>query len=119
MKDQSGKNFHSAPRHIPTKNEEVVKTEDTLLTGEMKQIAIQEELLTKPEKNHFRKPNSQQAYNYEFDTYYNRSNYHNYNCRNNFKRQYQQQEQKIRTPQSNMREVQQIQKKNPFTRNDI
>ena len=74
-------------------------------------MTIQEELITEPEYNPLRTPNNKQAYNYEFDTYYNKGNYHNYNCRNTFNSQYQQQQHKIRIPKINIKQVQKIQKK--------
>ena len=86
IKDQLNKTFTDVYTRIPTKSEQAVKTEDTFLTGEIDQIALQEELL---KYNFFRTPNNQQANDYEYDTYYNRDNYCNCHCRDTINQQYQ------------------------------
>ena len=118
MKDQLKKTFSDASRHIPTKNEEVIKAEDTFLTEDFCQISIEEGFNTEQESNPFRSTNSQQTYDQELDTYYNRGNYRNYN-RRNISRHYQQQP-KIRSTQNNMKQIQQTHRqKNPYNRNGI
>ena len=119
MKDQLKKTFSDASRHIPTKNEEVIKAEDTFLTEDFCQISIEEGFNTEQEYNPFRSTNSQQTYDQELDTYYNRGNYRNYNRRNNISRHYQQQP-KVRSMQNNMKQIQQKhRRKNPYDRNGI
>ena len=70
MKDQLKKTFSDASRHIPTKNEEVIKAEDTFLTEDFNQMSIEEGFNTEQENNPFRSTNSQQTYDQELDTYY-------------------------------------------------
>ena len=70
MKDQLKKTFSNASRHIPTKNEEVVKAEDTLLTEDFCQMSKEERFNTEQEYNPFRSTNSQQTYDQKLDTYY-------------------------------------------------
>ena len=86
MKDQLKKTFSDASRHIPTKNEEVIKAEDTFLTEDFCQISIEDGFNTEQEYNPFRSLSSQQSYDQELDLYYNRCNYRNYNRRNNISR---------------------------------
>ena len=61
-KDQLQKTFSDASRHIPTKNEKVIKAEDTFLTEEFSQMAIQEWFNAEQEYNPFRSTNSQQTW---------------------------------------------------------
>ena len=42
MKDQLKKTFSDASRHIPTKNEKVIKAEHTFLTEDINQMTIEE-----------------------------------------------------------------------------
>ena len=42
MKDQLKKTFSDASRHVPTKNEEVIKAEDTFLIEDFSQMTIEE-----------------------------------------------------------------------------
>ena len=42
MKDQLKKTFSDASRHIPTKNEKVIKAEDTFSTEDINQMTIEE-----------------------------------------------------------------------------
>ena len=42
MKEQLKKTFSDASRHIPTKNEKVIKAEDTFLTEDINQMTIEE-----------------------------------------------------------------------------
>ena len=44
-KKTNHKTFTNAPRYIPKKVEEKLKTEDTFVTVEMKNMVVQEELL--------------------------------------------------------------------------
>ena len=105
MKDQLKKTFSDASRHIPRKNEEVIKAEDTFLTKDFCQISIEQGFNTEQEYNPFRSTNSQPTYDQELDTYYNRGNYCNYNRRNNISRHYQQQPEK-RSTQNNLKQIQ-------------
>ena len=104
MKRPIEENFQWS-RHVRTKSEEVVKREDTFLAREMNKMEIQQDLLTELEYNSLRTPNIIQAYDYEFETYYNRTNYRYYNHRNTINCQYQQY--KIKTPKTSQRLVQQ------------
>ena len=88
MKDQLKKTFSDTSRHIPTKKEEVIKAEDTFLTAEFSQMAI-EGFNAEQEHNPFKSTNSQQTHNQELDTYYSRGNYPNYNRRSNINGHYQ------------------------------
>ena len=90
MKDQLKKIFSDAFRHIPTKNEKVIKAEDTFLTEDFSQMTIEKGFNTDQENNPFRSTNSQQTSDQELDTYYSRGNYRNYNRRNNISRHNQQ-----------------------------
>ena len=95
------------------------KVEDTFLTEDFCQISIEEGFNTEQESNPFRSTNSQQTYDQELDTYYNRGNYRIYNRRNNISRHYQQQP-LVRSAQSNMKQIQQThRRKNPCDRNSI
>ena len=102
MKDYLKKTFSDTSKHIPTKNEEVIKAEDTLLTEDFSQMSIEEELNIKQEYNPFKSTNSHQIYHQKFNTYYNRGNYRNYNRRNNISSLYQQQP-KVKSTQNNMK----------------
>ena len=42
MKDQLKETFSDASRHIPTKNEEVIKAEDTFLNEDFSQMSVEE-----------------------------------------------------------------------------
>ena len=118
MKDQLKKTFSDTSRHIPTKKEEVIKAEDTFLTAEFSQMAI-EGFNAEQEHNPFKSTNSQQTHNQELDTYYSRGNYPNYNRRSNINGHYQQQPE-VRSTQNNMKQMQQTQRrKNPRNRNDL
>ena len=110
MKDQLRKTFSDASRHIPTKDEELINAEDTFLTEDFNQMAIEEGFNTQQEYNPFRSTNSQQACDQELDTYYSRGNYHNYNRGNNISRHYQQQP-KVRSTLNNMKQMQQTQQR--------
>ena len=119
IKDQLKKTFSVASRHIPTKNEEIIKAEDTFLTEDLSQMSIEEGFNTEQEYHPFRSTNSQQTYDQQLYTYYNRGNYRNYNRRNNIRRHYQQQP-KVRSTKNNMKQIQQTQRrKNPCDRNGI
>ena len=68
---------------------------------------------TEQEYNPFKLINNQQTYDQELGSYYNRSNYHNYNQRNNISRHYQPQP-KVKSTQNNTKQIQQTQRrKNP------
>ena len=108
MKDQLKKTFSDTSRHIPTKKEEVIKAEDTFLTAEFSQMAI-EGFNAEQEHNPFKSTNSQQTHNQELDTYYSRGNYPNYNRRSNINGHYQQQPE-VRSTQNNMKQMQQTQR---------
>ena len=41
MKNQLRKSFSDATRHIPAKNEEVIKEEDTFLTEDFSKVTIE------------------------------------------------------------------------------
>ena len=58
MKDQLKKTFSDASRHIPTKNEEVIKAENTFLTEDFSQITTEQEFNTEQDCNPFRLANS-------------------------------------------------------------
>ena len=119
IKDQVKKTISDVSRRIPRKNENVIKAEDTFLTEDFSQMTIEERYNTKLEYNSFRSTNIQQTYDQELDTYYNRGNYRNYNRRNNISRHYQKQP-KVRSTQSNMKQIQQThQQKNQCGRNGI
>ena len=78
MKDELKKTFSDASRHIPTKNEKVIKVEDTFLTEDINQMTIEEgSNNTQQEYNPFRSTNSQQTCDQELNTYY-RGNQRNY-----------------------------------------
>ena len=66
IKDQLKKIFSDSSRHIPTKNEEVIKAEDKFLIEDFGQIAI--EGFNRP-RIQFRSTNCQQTYDQELDTY--------------------------------------------------
>ena len=74
IKDQLKKTFSVASGHIPTKNEEIIKAEDTFLTEDLSQMSIEEGFNTEQEYHPFRSTNSQQTYDQQLDTYYNRGN---------------------------------------------
>ena len=75
MKDQLKKTFSGdASRNIPTKNENVIKAEDTFLTEGFSQMTIEEGFNTEQEYNPFRSTYSQQTYDQELDTYYTTNN---------------------------------------------
>ena len=88
MKDQLKKSFSDASSPIPTKNERVIKAEDTFLTEDFSQMTIEEGFNTEQECNPFRSTNSHQTYDHELDNYYNRGNCSNYSRRNNISRHY-------------------------------
>ena len=112
MKDQLKKTSSGdASRHIPTKNENVIKAEDTFLTEGFSQMTIEEGFNTEQEYNPFRSTYSQQTYDQELDTYYSRGDYRKYNRRNNISKHYQQQP-KRRSTQNNMKQIQQTLRKN-------
>ena len=77
MKGQLKKTFLHGSRHIPIKNAEVVKSEDTFLTDNFSQMTIKERFNTEQGYNPFRSTNSQHTYDQDLNTYYNRGNYHN------------------------------------------
>ena len=89
MKDQLKKISSDASRHIPIKNEEIIKAGNTFLDEDFSQMSIEEEFNREKECSHFRSTNSQQTYGQGLDTYYNRGNYRNYYIRNNISRHYQ------------------------------
>ena len=72
MKDQLKKTFEEGSRYIIIKNEETIQTEDTFLTEDFSQMTIQEGFNIEQEYNPHRSTKSQQTYNQELDTYYNR-----------------------------------------------
>ena len=74
IKDQLKKIFSDASRHVPTKNEEVSKTEYVFLTEDFSEMAIEEGFNTDQEYNPFKSTNSQQTFDQELDTYYNGGN---------------------------------------------
>ena len=104
MKGQLKKTLSDASRYILW--QKIVKIEDAFLTREINQMSIQEELSAEQEYSSLITPNNKQTYDYEFDMYYSRGNYCNYNHGNTINRQYQQQL-KIWIPLSNARQVQQ------------
>ena len=63
MNYQLKKTFSDTSRHILMKDEEVINAEDTFLTEEFSQIAIEEGFNAEQECNPFRSTNSQQTYN--------------------------------------------------------
>lgn len=72
MEDQLKKTFSDASRHIPTKFEEVTKTEDTFITEDFSQMTTQYEyspdkVILEKDYNPFRTDN-QQSYEDEYDT---------------------------------------------------
>ena len=71
------KTFLRASRHIPIKNAEDVMSEDRFLTDDFSQMSIKERFNTEQEYNPFRSTNSEQTYDQDLNTYYNRGNYHN------------------------------------------
>ena len=74
---------------------------------------------TEQEYNPFRSTSSQQTYDQELDTYYNRDNYNNYYKRNNISSHCQQQP-KVRPTQNNVKQIRQTQRRNnPCDRNGI
>ena len=117
MKDQLKKTFSDASRNIPTKTEEVIKTEDTFLTEDINNMTLQEDVSIDQEYNPFRMNSQQTAYDQEQDIFYNRGNYRNYNRRNNNNRQYQQQT-RTRPSQNLQRQIHlPNRRKNPCDRN--
>ena len=74
IKDLSKKTISDASRRIPTKNEEVIKAEDTFLAEDFNQMSIEEGFNTEQEYNPFRSTNIQQTNDQELDTCYNRGN---------------------------------------------
>ena len=74
IKDQLKKIFSDTSRHVPTKNEEVSKTEYVFLTEDFSEMAIEEGFNTDQEYNPFKSTNSQQTFDQELDTYYNKGN---------------------------------------------
>ena len=49
MKDELKKTFSDTSRHIPTKNKEVIKAEDTFLTEDFTQMTTEEGFNTEQE----------------------------------------------------------------------
>ena len=96
MKNQLKKTSSDASRH-----EEVIKTKNSFFNVDFNQVTI-EGFNTEQEYSPFRSTNSQQTYDQELDSYYNRGNYLNYNRRNNISRHYQRQR-KVRSTQNNMK----------------
>ena len=84
------------------KNEEVIKAEDIFLTEDFSQMSIEAGFNTEQEYNPFRSKNSQQTYDQELDTYYNRGYHCNYNRRKDISRLYQEQS-KVRSTQNNLK----------------
>ena len=54
MKDQLKNTFSDVSRHIPTKNKEVIKADDTFLTEDFSQMSIEGRFNTEQEYNPFR-----------------------------------------------------------------
>ena len=82
LKDQLKKTFSDASRQVPTKTEDIIKTEKTFLAEEFYNMEIQHEYLqdtlpSKHENNPFRDSANQQS-GEEFETFCNKGNYRNY-----------------------------------------
>ena len=95
MKDQLKKSISDASRQVPTKIEDIIKTEDTFLAEEFSNMEIQREypqdtLPSEREYNPFRDSMNQQS-GEEFETFDNKGNYQNYTQKyNQQNRQYYQ-----------------------------
>ena len=79
MKDQLQKTFSDAWRWVPTKTEDIIKTEETFLAQEFNNMEIQHEyqqdtLPSEHEYKSFRDSMNQQS-GEEFETFYNKGNY--------------------------------------------
>ena len=76
MKDQLKKTLHDASRHVPIKNEEIIRTDDTLITKTLAKWQLNTntaQIIVKQDYNPFR-TDSQQSYENETNTYYNKGN---------------------------------------------
>ena len=87
MKGQLKKTFSDASRQIPTKNEDVIKTEDAFIAETINEQNDQHlqnqyeyrETAVEPEYHPFREDSSQDLYKNEYETFYSKGKYRNYN----------------------------------------